>query len=60
MTATIKKQILEVQKTGEANMFDVSAVQHIANREGFYELVIYIEEHRSGYVQFILTGHTER
>lgn len=60
MTVTIKKQILEVQKTGEANMFDVNAVQHIANREGFYELVIYIEEHRSGYVQFILTGHTER
>lgn len=59
MTETIKKQILAVQKTGETNMFDTNAVQYIADREGFYELIIYIEEHRSEYIQFILTGHTE-
>lgn len=59
MTETIKKQILAVQKTGETNMFDVSAIQYIANREGFYDLVIYIEEHKREYAQFIMTGHTE-
>lgn len=60
MTETIKNQILTVRQTGETNMFDINAVQRIADREGFYELVIYIEEHKSEYVRFILTGQTER
>ena len=33
MTQTIKEQILAVRDTGETNMFDVNAVQYIANRE---------------------------
>ena len=32
MTKTIKEQILAVRDTGETNMFDVNAVQYIANR----------------------------
>lgn len=36
MTQTIKEQILAVRDTGETNMFDVNAVQCIANREGYY------------------------
>ena len=39
-------------------MFDVRTVQVIANRRGFYELVIYLEEYRKEYVNFILTGST--
>lgn len=58
MTDTIKEQILEIRKTAETNMFDVRTVQVIANRRGFYELVIYLEEHRKEYVNFILTGST--
>ncbi|MCM1167977.1 MAG: DUF5049 domain-containing protein [Ruminococcus sp.] len=37
-------------------MLDTRMVQIIANREGFYELVIYLEEHRKDYANFILTG----
>ena len=59
MTETIRQQILAVRDTGEANMLDTRMVQYIANREGFYELVIYIEDHREEYVYFILTGKDE-
>lgn len=56
MNEKIKEQILTVRATGITNMFDVHAVQRIANEMNFYELVIFIEEHRKEYVQFILTG----
>ncbi|MDR2531977.1 MAG: DUF5049 domain-containing protein [Oscillospiraceae bacterium] len=59
MTDTIREQILAVRDTGETNMFDANAVQVIANREGFYELVCYIQEHKKEYSRFILTGRTE-
>jgi len=59
MTDTIREQILAVRDTGETNMFDANAVQVIANREGFYELVIYIQEHKKEYSRFIITGRTE-
>lgn len=60
MTDMVKEQILEVLETGEANMLDTNAVQYIADREGFYELVIFIEEQKSEYIQFIFTGDTGR
>ncbi len=60
MTDIVKEQILEVLETGEANMLDTNAVQYIADREGFYELVIFIEEQKSEYIQFIFTGDTGR
>lgn len=56
MNATIKKQILAIRNSGETNMFDTRTVQYIANREGFYDLVVYLEEHKKEYVNFILTG----
>ena len=56
MTDTIKMQILTIRNSGETNMFDIRRVQQIANRRGYYELVIYLEEHRREYVNFILTG----
>jgi len=56
MTDKIKKQILAVRDTGLTNMFDVNAVQCIANDMGFFELVVYLEEHRREYAHFILTG----
>ena len=40
MTNTVKQQILAIRATGETNMFDVNRVQHIANRKGYYELVV--------------------
>lgn len=56
MTEKIKEQILYIRDTGKTNMFDVGIVQHLANEYGFYELVVYLEETREGYVHFILTG----
>lgn len=37
-------------------MFDVNTVQRLAYERDFYELVVYLEENRKEYVQFILTG----
>ena len=56
MTDKIMKQILAVRDTGLTNMFDIHAVQKIAYEMEFYELVNFIEENRSSYVRFILTG----
>lgn len=58
MTETVKEQILAIRETAETKMFDVRTVQVIANRRGFYELVIYLEEHWKEYANFILTGST--
>ena len=56
MSETVKKQILAIRDTGLTNMFDIRTVQHIANDRSFYELVVYLEEHRYEYAHFILTG----
>ena len=58
MTDKIKEQILAVRGTGLTNMFDVNAVQRIANDMGFFELVVYLVEYRREYAHFILTGKT--
>ena len=56
MDARVKKQILAIRDSGETNMLDTRTVQYIANREGLYELVLFIEEYRKEYVNFIFTG----
>ena len=56
MTKRVKDQIMKVRNTTLTNMFDIKTVQVIANEMGFYELVVYLEEHPSEYVKFILTG----
>ncbi len=52
------EEILTVRDTGRTNMFDVYAVQRIANELELYELVIYLEEKKNWkeYTRFILTG----
>ncbi len=40
-------------------MFDVNRVQYEANERGFYELVVYILDHKAEYVHFILTGEAD-
>lgn len=56
MNEIVKKQILAIRDTGRTNMFDVNMVLFLANEYGYYELVMYLEEHRKEYVRFILTG----
>ena len=56
MNEKIREQILAVRDTGETNMFDTRMVQVIANRMGFYDLVVFIQEHKREYAQFIMFG----
>ena len=59
MTKEIREQIMAIRDSGLTNMFDVNAVQRLANEREFYELVMYIEEHKAEYVKFIMTGQEE-
>ena len=56
MEQKIKEQILAIRDTGLTNMFDIGIVQRLAYERDFYELVLYLEDHRSEYAHFILTG----
>lgn len=56
MDEKVKEQILAIRDTGLTNMFDVNTVQQLAYERDFYELVLYLEDHRKEYVIFILTG----
>ena len=56
MDRVVREQIMAIRDSGETNMLDTRAVQRIANREEFYELVAYLEDHHREYVSFILTG----
>lgn len=59
MTDKVREQILAVRATGRTNMFDTNAVQVIADEMHFYELVVFIEEHKDKYARFILTGEQQ-
>lgn len=56
MKEKIKDEILAIRDTGLTNMLDLKAVQRIANDMNFYELVIFIEENKEEYFDFILYG----
>lgn len=59
MNEKIKKKILAIRESGVTNMFDVNRVQYEANGLGFYELVVFLINHRDEYCRFILTGETD-
>ena len=56
MDDRVREGILAVRATGACNMFSIGEVQRIAMELGYYETVIWIEEHRSVYCRFIMTG----
>ena len=56
LTEKIKEQISAVRDSGAANMCEMAAVQRAAFERDFYELVLFIEENREEYWNFILTG----
>ena len=56
LRSLVKEQILAIRDSGETNMLDAYTVQRIADREGFYELVSFIDERRDDYASFILSG----
>ena len=56
LTEKIKEQIFAVRDSGAANMCETAAVQRAAFDRRFYELVLFIEENRESYWDFVLTG----
>ena len=56
MDNRVREGILAVRATGRTNMFLIPAVQRIAMELGYYETVIWINENRSAYCRFIMTG----
>ena len=59
MTEEVRDAIMKVRASGRSNMLDARTVQYIANEMGLYELVVYIEEHKHEYANFILTGRED-
>lgn len=56
-TQTVLTQILNIRDLAETNMFDRLAVQRIANRLKYFELVLFTVDHKQEYSTLILTGH---
>ena len=59
MTEEIREQIMAIRDSGLTNIFDLNTVQRLANERDYFDLVLYIEDHKAQYVKFILTGHEE-
>ena len=59
MTEEVREQIMAIRDSGLTNMFDIKAVQRLAYERDFFDLVMFIEEHKAKYVKFILTGEEE-
>ena len=58
ITDELRKQILQVRDTGKTNMFNIAAVQRIANDLELFELVCFLEEkkNRTAYWDFIINA----
>ena len=56
MNEKIVSQIMDIRDSGRVNMFDIPAVQRMAFKMEFYELICFIERERAAYIRFILTG----
>lgn len=56
MDKEICDEILDIRATDLANMLDLPYVQRLAFDRNYFDLVMFIEEHRKEYVHFILYG----
>jgi len=54
--AKVLEQIMAIRDSGETNMLDRNMVQVIADRENYYELVVWIEDHKDEYGTGIFRG----
>ena len=59
MTDKVFRELMEIRDEGKSNMLDTNTVQRLAYERDFYELVMYIEEHKKEYVHFIMYGTEE-
>ena len=59
MNETIRRQILAIRESGVTNMFDIPRVTQEAYSRDFHELVNYLNDHKTEYARFILTGEED-
>ena len=59
MTEKVYEQLMLVRDSGMTNMLAVNTVQRLAFESEYYDLVMYIEDHKKEYVHFILHGTEE-
>ena len=50
------EQILSIRNIGKYNMLDIAGVQREAYENNYFELVMFLEENRKEYLNFIFTG----
>jgi hypothetical protein len=56
MNENIRMQILAIRESGATNMPGIPRVSQEAYSRGFHELVNYLNDHKTEYARFILTG----
>ena len=56
MTDKVYDQLIDIRNSGETNMIDYLAVQQIAFDREYFELVMYIEDHKKEYAHFVIYG----
>ncbi len=52
----VAEQLERIRQSGETNMLARNVVQVIADQEGFWELVLWIEAHPGDYARLIFHG----
>lgn len=52
----VREQIIAIRDSGTTNMFDARNVRELAYMQNYDELVVFIDNHKSNYLHFILTG----
>ena len=53
MTERVKSELAEIREEGSVNMYDFNGVQRAAYDHGFYDLVVYLEDNKSNYLQVL-------
>lgn len=60
MTVSVSAEVFygldEIRESGETTMFDRRSVQYIADREEYYALVCWLEDHPNEYARGIFEG----
>lgn len=56
MDAKVKEQILAIRDTGAVNMLDIKGVERLAYEMNCFDLVLFIEENKKKYINFIFFG----
>ncbi len=56
VTQKVLDEIMAVRETGDTNMLDRQTVQFIADKMGFFRLVIWMEDNPKDYGRGILSG----